>query len=253
MRKAIIIAGLILGLAVMAAPASAFEAGVRGYYWMPGLSGDVTYSGEILTGTKLDLEDDLGMDSESYPMGEVFLGAGKHHLSLTYYKADYSGSTTLKENITFGDETFTVGTDVDSSLEYTVMDFAYQYDLINLENFLAGGSLGLVGKVKYFDITAAIESDLDKEEVDITAPVPMVGANLHIGLLADILELRVQATGLGYDGNTVIEFLGDISYTPFPFIDIHGGYRSFTIDLDIDDLEANLTTAGPYAALTISF
>ena len=51
----------------------------------------------------------------------------------------------------------------------------------------------------------------------------------------------------------MVEFLGDVSYTPFPFMDIHAGYRSFSVNVDVEDVEAELVTAGPYVALTIGF
>ena len=242
--------GVALCLLFAAAPLAAAELGIRGYYWMPGLDGDINYESE----DTLDLDDDLGMDSESYPMVDIFAGFGNHHLLFTYYKVDYSGSEKLKDDIEFGDTIFIADVKVDSELEYTVMDFAYQWDAINLENFLAGASLGLVGKVKYLDITTAkLEGGGESEEVDIAGPIPMVGANLHIGILADIIEARFQVTGIGYGGSSVVEFFGDISYTPFPFVGIHAGYRSFAVDVDVDDLDSNFTTAGPYGALTISF
>lgn len=233
-----------------AGPSAAGDLGIRGYYWMPGLKGDINYD----SGTNLDLEDDLGMDKESYPLVDIFAGFGDHHLLFTYFKAEYKGSERLKDEIEFGGSTFPAGADVDSRLEYTVMDFAYQWDAIDFENFLAGTSLGLVGKVKYLDITSAkVEGGGQSEDMDVSGPIPMLGANLHLGILADIIEARFQVTGMGYGGNSVLEFFGDISYTPFPFIGIHAGYRSFALDVDVDDLDANFTTAGPYGAITIGF
>ena len=245
--------GVTLFIVFMAMPSAAVELGVRGYYWLPNLEGDVSFDSDDVSGTELDLVDDLGMEEESYPMVEIFAGFGDHHLTFTYYKADYSGSETLEETIEFGGVEYAAGDEVDSTLEYTVMDFAYQWDVIDIENFLAGASLGLVGKVKYLDITASVEGTPGKEEADISVPIPMVGANLHVGILLDIIEARVQVTGIGYDGNSVVEFLGDLSYTPFPFMDIHAGYRSFSMNVDVDDVEANLLTTGPYVALTIGF
>jgi hypothetical protein len=253
MSKKGILLCVTLCLMFMAMPSAAVELGVRAYYWLPDLSGDVSYDSGSDSGSELDLEDDIGLERESYPMIEIFAGFGDHHLSFTYYKADYSGSETLDEDIVFGDTSYLSGTDVDSKLEYTVMDFVYQWDIIDLENLLAGGSLGLVGKVKYFDVTASLEGNGDSGEAEIGVPIPMVGANLHVGILADMLEARLQVTGIGYSGNSVVEFLGDVSYTPFPFMDIHAGYRSFSINVDVDDVEANLLTAGPYVALTIGF
>jgi len=256
MSRLKIITGFMLCLFLMAMPAMAVDLGVRGYYWLPDLEGNITYDGDVADATDLDLVDDLGVERESYPMIEIFAGLGDHHLSFTYYRASYSGSESLDETIEFGDETYNAGIDVDSELEYTVMDFAYQWDVIDLENILAGGSLGLVGKVKYFDITASIEDEdgiVGKEETDIGVPIPMVGLNLHVGILANILEARLQVTGMGYSGNNVLEFFGDVSYTPFPFMDIHAGYRSFSVNVDVEDVEADLVTAGPYVALTIGF
>ena len=243
--------GVTLCFVFAAVPSVAVDLGIRGYYWMPGLDGEINYD----SGTNLDLEDDLGMDTESYPLVDIFAGFGDHHLLFTYYKADYSGSEKLKDQIEFGGSTYPVGADVDSELKYTVMDFAYQWDAIDLDNFLAGASLGLVGKVKYLDITSAKveEKGGESEEVDVAGPIPMVGANLHVGILADIIEARFQVTGMGYSGNSVVEYFGDISYTPFPFVGIHAGYRSFAVNVDVDDLDANFTTAGPYGAITIGF
>jgi hypothetical protein len=242
--------GVLLCFVFAAVPSAAMDLGVRAYYWMPGLDGDINYE----SGDNLDLEDDLGMDTESYPLVDIFAGFGDHHLLFTYYKADYSGKEKLKQEIEFGGSTFPVGANVDSELKYTVMDFAYQWDAIDLENILAGTSLGLVGKVKYMDITSAkIEGGGESESVDISGPIPMLGANLHVGILADIIEARFQVTGMGYSGNSVVEYFGDISYTPFPFVGIHAGYRSFAVNVDVDDLDANFTTAGPYGAITIGF
>jgi hypothetical protein len=193
------------------------------------------------------------LDDESYPIIEGFVGLGNHHLSLSYYKADYSGTETLSEEITFAGETFAAEEQVSTSLEYSVYDFMYQYDLLDLENILAGFSLGLVGRIKLFDGEVEIKSSLVTADESFTAPIPMLGLNLHLGILADILEGRVLATGMSYGGGTIFDGQADISFTPFPFLDIHGGYRIFLIDADVEDVELGYDTSGPYVALTISF
>jgi len=237
----------------MALPAQAFEVGVRGYYWFPVISGDLKVDESSIAGTTIDLDDELGLDDESYPVIEAFAGIGNHHLSLSYYNADYSGTNTLVDPITFAGETFDAGTLIAGSLEYSVYDFMYQYDLLDLENVLAGFSLGLVGRVKAFDGEVKINASGVTADESFTAPIPMLGLNLHLGILADILEGRVLATGMSYGGGTIFDGQADISITPFPFLDIHGGYRIFLIDADVEDVELGYDTSGPYVALTISF
>ena len=251
MRKTLLFltcVALVFGLSM---PAQAFEIGVRVNYWAPGLSGDIK-SG--ILGDTLDLESDLGFDEESYPVVEAFAGLGNHHLSLSYYKADYSGTSTVA-GIIFDGQLFTG--DIKSNMEYDVYDLVYQYDLLDLENSLAGFSLGLVAKVKYFDGNFGIDETVGpfpaSASIDGSVSIPMVGLNLNVGIIADILELRVLATGSGYGGGTVLDGMADISLTLFPFTDIHGGYRVFTMDFDDDDVELDFDTSGPYVAFTVSF
>ncbi|UCD31575.1 MAG: hypothetical protein JSV38_12400, partial [Desulfobacterales bacterium] len=72
-------------------------------------------------------------------------------------------------------------------------------------------------------------------------------------LTKDIIEARVLVTGVGYSDNTAFDGLAEISLTPFPFLDIHGGYRFFIIDVDEDDVLLDYDNSGPYVALAISF
>ena len=117
MKKLLILCLSVLALTATALPAQGFEAGVRVYYWFPSLDGHIEYSKDSLSGTKLDLKDDLGFDDESYPFGGIFLGVGDHHLSFSFYRAEYEGKETLTQDINFGGQTFPVGDKIKSTLD----------------------------------------------------------------------------------------------------------------------------------------
>jgi len=231
----------------------AFEIGARGYYWFPSLDGKIRVDEANIIGATIDLKDDLGIEDEDYPSGEVFVGFGRHHLSLTYTNIDYSGSNTLTRTIVFKGETYVINSLVTSSIEYQMIDFHYQYDFLDLENVLAGFSLGGVLQVKYLDGEVSLKTAGLDEKEDFTIPIPMVGLNLHIGLISDILEARLRGTAMSYSGNTIYEIMADISLTPLPFIGIHGGYKTFVIDIDEEDVMLDSDMSGPYVALTVSF
>ena len=241
---------LVIGMAV---PASAFELGVRGMYWFPDLQGDVQVDKDGIVGTKLDLRDDLGINNESYPWLDVFLGIGKHHLTFSYFEANYKGSQFINKNIYFNGELFNINDLVDSKIDYKSYDLMYQYDVVDWENILAGFSLGVVARVKYLDGELAMASTTQQTKLDFTAPIPLLGANFHMGLLADVLEARVLLTAIGYSGNNCIDGQVDVSLTPLPFIDINAGYRLFYLNADIDDITFDFGTGGPFLGLTISF
>lgn len=253
MRKIYVVLSLLLPALLLPVSSLAFEIGARGYYWFPSLDGTVKVDEAGIIGTTLDFENDLGIEDENYPSVEVFVGGGNHHLSLTHTNIEYSGRKTLTREIIYRGKTYAVSDLVTSSIEYQMLDLHYQYDLLDLENILSGFSLGGVLQVKYLDGNVSLKATGIDEKEDFTIPIPMVGLNLHIGILADILEARVRGTAIGYSGNTIYEFMADISWTPFPFMDIHGGYKSFIIDIDEDDMVFDYDMSGPYVALTLSF
>jgi len=253
MKRTYYTLAFFLALALIPLTSSAFEIGARGYYWFPSLDGTVKADEAGIIGDYLDFENDLAIEDENFPSVEAFVGAGKHHLDLGYTKIDYSGSNVLTRTISFNGKSYSSGDLVSSSIEYKMIDFHYQYDFIDLENALAGFSLGGVFQVKYLDGELSLKTTGLDEKEDFPLPIPMVGLNLHIGIIADILEARVRGTIMTYSGDSMYELTGDISWTPFPFIDIHGGYKTFVIDIEEEDVLLDYDMSGPYAAITISF
>jgi hypothetical protein len=251
MKKKIAIAAFAALMTPIAA--SALEVGVQGTYWMPKFGADL----EIDGGTQFSATDDFGVDEDlGIPGVRAFFGIGDHHVSVSAQKASYEGTKTLAEDISWGDDVVVAAGQRGSvTYDYTMIDAAYQYDLIDLENVAAGFSLGPVFNLKYIDgsIEIANKTVAAKETQDFTAPIPMVGLGLHVGILMDILEGRAQVTGIGFGGNKVLDGLAEISFTPFPFLDVSAGYRVVSVDIDYSDVVMDLSQSGPYAGVTVSF
>ncbi len=245
-------AAVLAAIFLIPAAANALEFGARGYYWFPTLKGDLRVDSGSMTGTTLDFKDTLGMSNENIPSVEAFAGIGRHHFSLMYTQVDYSGTSTLT-NVVFDGRTYNGR--VDSDLKLRMLDAEYQYDLVNLENILAGFSIGVLGKIKYIDGEARLNSAAVGETKDTFGiPVPMVGIGAHVGILANILEARAKAAGMAYAGSYFYEGLAELSYTPFPFLDLAGGYRFMKLKIDdISGVTGNAEIAGPYVALAIKF
>lgn len=252
MKGKVLATVLCLVLAPMAAQAF-FEVGVRGSYWRPKLSGDLRVD-DGSKGTEVDVKDDLGMDDEDVPFGEVFLGIGNHHLSLGGARFDYSGNGNLA-GVTFGGITYSGK--VDSSLKYDMLDLAYQWDALNLENVLAGFSIGPILQVKYLDgdvKMSGVESGTGltaKTSESFQLPIPMVGLGLHVGILAKFLEARVRGVGMGYQGDRILDLQGEVYFNYIPFLEIVGGYRYIDIDVDRQNVLLKYTQSGPYVGLAL--
>lgn len=232
MKLKALAAAIVLVLAPLSAHALlGLEVGVRGSYWAPKITGHVSNDGGATTH---DVQDDLDLDDgldQGLPGLEVFAWLGDHLLSVAGHQADYEG-------------------DDGATLEYSQFEATYQWNLVDLENWLAGTSFGPVLQAKYFDGEGGDE--------DFTMTVPMVGLGAHVGVLADLLEARARGLWMGYKGNSALDAWGEVVWSPFPFTDLAVGYRYLKLDVDTDDMPGSsgdfvLDTVqqGPYVSLTV--
>jgi len=246
----------VLLLASLASPASAlpgFEAGVRGMYWFPDLSATAQTIIAGMPETKFNLKDDLGMEDENFPSGEVFLRFGRLHFRVGYTKISYDGSATLSQDIEFNGQIFPVNDNVISSLDVKMLDAEVQVDILRPDFVAASFYLGLIGKVKYVDVDLELTSTTLTGKQDFQVPVPMVGLAMGAGFLNDFLRFDARASGMAYSGNHLYEADAFASLVPFPFFRIQGGYRYLDLKVDEDDLLADVDLKGPYVGAQLSF
>ena len=247
--------GILILLTIFCAPSAfALGFGVSADYWIPAFKGDLRVDNNGVTGTDINLKDDLGISNDNIPGVEAYFGIGNHEITLAYSQVNLSGAKNIDKKIVFNGDTYTAHTDVESELKTSMIDFEYQYKLLNFKNILAGLSFGIIAKVKYFDGDVRIHSSEYDTQKDIHVPIPMIGVGAKIGLLANILEARAKVTGMGYSGSFFYDAMADISVTPFPFLNIHGGYRAMSVKIDnVSDVYAKMDFYGPYGGLAISF
>ncbi len=247
--------GTLILLIVFCVPSVfALGFGVRAEYWIPSFSGDLRVDGNGVAGSDIDLKNDLGVSSDNITGVEGYFGIGNHEISLAYSKINLSGAQNIGKDINFNGYTFNKNTYVESELTTNMIDLEYQYKLLNIKNILAGLSVGIIGKVKYFDGDVKMHSSVYDTQKDIHVPIPMIGVGVNIGILANILEARAKITGVGYSDSFFYDGLADISFTPFPFLNIHGGYRAMSLKIDnVSDIYAKMDFYGPYAGLAVSF
>lgn len=249
--------GTFLFSLIIAAQASAFELGARAYLWFPDLKNqEIQSTTSDIKDSSIKPQDMLGIGNKATYSVEAYGGLKKHHVSFMYTPFNYSESSVLTSALKFNGMTYNPGTAVQSDLAYSMFDLKYQYDLINMENILAGFSIGAIGQIKYttgsFKLNAAGVGFDQKKSFD--SIIPMIGVGAHIGLIANLLEMRAQATVGAYNSNNYsYEALADISVTPFPFVDINAGYRMVQLKIDRDNYKMDSLHTGPYIALTVGF
>lgn len=252
-RMAIFVAPVLL--LCLAMPVGAFEIGARGLYWFPSFKADIKADSNGLVGNTLSLKDTLGVKDDAFPSFEIFMGHGRHHVNVAYTPMAYSGSTTLSKDITFNGRNYAADSKVLTDMKLRMVDLEYRYTLLDFENLAVGFSFNAIGQVKYVDVEARISAPAANIEAagKFRAPMLMVGLGTHVGILRDLLEARLKATGMAYSKSYLYEALADLSLTPFPFLDIHVGYKMIRLKIDQGDVFLDSEFSGPFVGLTVSF
>ena len=65
--------------------------------------------GNGVTGTEMNLKEDLGISNENIPGVEAYFGIGNHEITLAYSQVNLSGAKTLDKEIMFNGDTYDVG------------------------------------------------------------------------------------------------------------------------------------------------
>jgi hypothetical protein len=210
-------------------------------------------SATLGAGVIVDVEDALGMESSmSVFRADALYRFGtnrRHQVDFTYYDFRRDATEKIGRVIDWGDNTYPIGTTVDSFFNVRVFRGSYSYALFQDDRFRIGASFGLY----VLPIDMGIRADgIGAEEEDITAPLPVFGIkidfaltpklflkqsfdafyleyknfkgsivsatlaleynvwkNVGLGIGVDTFRLKIEAEGEDYPG---IDFIGDLEF-----------------------------------------
>lgn len=241
-------AGLVLALAAAGAHADALGVRLGGYLWQPDFDGSIRSAGE-----RVDLNDDLGLDDDD---ASVFYVAIEHplpvlpNLLLQHTELDTKATHALTRNFTFDGVTYTAADTVKTELDLSHTDATFYYEV--LDNW-AELDLGLT--VRYFENGVKLEAvnAAKSSELDIDYVIPMLYAAAKFNLPLTGAYVAVDANGVGYSGNTLLDYRARAGYESPLGLGAEIGVRSFDLDYDDDDDQADVTVRGAYAAVFFHF
>lgn len=218
--------------------------------WGAGYSGDINDESAIST-------DELGIDSSS----SIFAYVALEHpipllpnvrLGLTNLQTD---ATAISNGFEFQGQVFGSGAQTYTDIDLSHIDMTLYYEI--LDNWVSI-DLGLTARV--FDGYAQIQAEQEgiDETVDFSGTLPMLYSKARFDLPFSGWYAEGSLNYIGISDSKISDFDAKIGYqtsalVAFDFgIDL--GYRSMSVVLDeSDDLNADLTISGPYAALTFHF
>ena len=142
--------------------------------FVTGLSTDIRLDNpfDSSQGTEISLEDDLGFSSsETVPRLRLsFIMGKRHQISGGWYKTDRTNTTTITEEIEWGDEVFPIDIDLGAFLDIEFIDVAYTFWFYSSETTALGITGGLVLATLSSGVgVALIGQDFD---IDIQTELP---------------------------------------------------------------------------------
>jgi outer membrane protein len=207
--------------------------------WNHDPSGWIQYNGD-----KIDLKDDLNLDSKS----EVYFRAKVEHpipiipnIRVAYTQVNSSGNANLTKSIQFGNNTFTANSTTTTDIQLNSLDATLYYEIIDI-----GFDADLGITFRYIDGYTEINTAVTNSRVDIKAPFPMLYANVRVPLpfLGD-LSVGAEGNFITYDGNTVYDLQADVRYEFFMGLGVEAGYRAQKYKFDnIDDTNSDIDIEG---------
>ncbi|HEX5787453.1 MAG TPA: hypothetical protein VFY03_04700 [Woeseiaceae bacterium] len=203
------------------------------------------------TGTEVDLEDDLGFDrSDSvFRVDAYWRFATNHRIDVSAFDLSRDAVKVIDRDITIGDTVYPIDTEVTGKLDLNIYKAAYTWIFHNEGRTFLGASAGLY----IADIGTQFAGPLgllDREENDITAPLPVFGLR-GAWQMSERWALRGSAELFvfeynAFDGSLYDVFAG-VDYSMTEKLSLGLGFNTVRFDLGFDDDRLNGAVDWSYA------
>jgi hypothetical protein len=231
---------------------------VGGYFWNP--TPDIRITSQSLTrdalGTPIDFVTDLGIEQTRFKQLKVVLRPGrKQKLRFEYTPISYEAVGTLRRDVVFNGQKYSVALPVATDLEWKAYRFVYEYDFLYLDR----GFVGMLLEAKYTDVRAQLSNLLVTEFVKAKAPIPTIGV-IGRGYVAPNISITGELSGFGTGG-----IFGEDYRAHYVDFDLYGtvnfndnvgaqvGYRLFNVFYHVEHDEGDLVMKGFYFGGVVRF
>jgi hypothetical protein len=227
----------------------------------------VQISSRQLIGTSVNLEDDLGLSSDTttWNVNGFWRFGSASSVGFDFTSFNRDGGNKLKKAITVGDTVYDVDARVDSELDIDFLQLYYRWSAVNNGKTEAGFSFGL--STYWLEATVSGEGTVNqggedqyyrnaKESEDVTAPIPVVGLFVNYAFTPNLI-LMANANFFRLDvgsvnGNVISSGAKLDYYFTKNFgagVSVFGNYLNVDVDGDRDwYVRANQSGFGAHAS-----
>ena len=221
---------------------------------------DSTRSG---VGTNIDFEDALGMQrAKTVPtfFGRWRLGE-RWRIEAEYFRLDRSGDKQVDRTIQWGDKSFPVNSNVQSTFNFSDLRVSAGYSIFKTPDKELGVGVGLHAASYKASLSGTFNgAPIGSDSESITAPLPVVSVYGAFALTEQwAVTARLDRFALKYDKyDGSLTGLGlDLLYQPFKHVGFGLGMRSLFLSLTATDEQKTVrfrqAFQGPVLFMNVSF
>jgi hypothetical protein len=224
---------------------------VRAWWAEPHGNLFITRGGHPGSASRIDVEDDLSLDSEWILEPGVDVVLGRHRLGVAYVPLDFTGRTTLDAPIVFHGTTFPAGTPTRSEVKLPLWIVRYDYALVR-ESF---GELRVGPQLDVWKLDSRVEDTSPggaSERRSFGSALP--GLSLTGTATLGPFDLRATAAGAYRPSDRyILDFDGGLAVHPARGLALELGYRWLGADINETTNDGDLRFRGPFVALSFRF
>jgi hypothetical protein len=225
-----------------------FEAGL--VFWKP--SPEIVITGGTL-GTPVDFINTFAVEDKRFRAFRIVSKAGKHKVRFSREDIKYDAAATLTQTIRFQGQTYTVGVPTTAELDWKLTRIGYEWDPVSTPR----GFVGAFFDLKYSKMSAQLSApDITTQIFERNIPVPTIGG-IARGYLTQYFSVTMELTGFKVSRSDFIAKFTDLdlygTYNLGRNAGVQYGYRSLTVNYDIETDEGDLKLKGQYFGLLVRF
>ena len=138
------------------------------------------------SGTDTDIEDELDVDDgiSKFRLDAQWRFLPRHSVGFSYYDISRDGRRVIDRELTIGDETYLLGTNVKSEFDFSVYKLDYAYSFYQTEITDLSVSLGIHAIDFGLEVKGQVLNvPVARESRDVVLPLPVLGVNYtrHLG------------------------------------------------------------------------
>jgi hypothetical protein len=227
---------------------------VLGDLWFPTSDVTIADTGGGLTGSNVNLKNDLGLVDRHFGAYSLTIHpARKHKFRVQFVPVKFSQTATPTGPLVFDGHIFAAGVPINSSLDAKIFRFGYEYDFISA----GAGFFGVIVEGKYSEFNTSLTNAATSGTSAAKVILPALGGigrvylTERISVTGELTGIKIPTTSTRSGHYADVDVFGTFNFSEH--IAAQGGYRSFDLQYTVNQDTGSMTLKGNYVGLTIRF